>query len=187
MKKTLLALALIAPVLAGAADYQLDPSHTNAIFEIDHFGTSTNIGIFNNLEGVLSFDAKQQTGHINIDIPMSKLDTGRKQFDEHLKAADLFNAAQYPSMNFKSSKWHFNKGKVSKIEGILTLKGVSKPITLTASKFNCYNSPMFANKEVCGGDFSATIDRTLWGMDYLVKMGMSKTVNLTIHAEGVKQ
>ncbi len=186
MKKVLAALVLATPLLATAAEYSLDPSHTNATFYIDHFGTSTNFGIFNNLEGNLSFDAAKQTGKIDLIIPMSNLDTGRKQFDQHLQNADLFDAKKFPNMRFESSKWRFQDGKVTSIAGNLTIKGVTKPVVLTATKFNCYNSPIF-KKEVCGGDFTTTIDRTDWGMDYLVQMGMSKSVSLVIHAEGVKK
>ncbi len=186
MKKPLLAAVFAMPFFALASEYQLDPLHTNAIFEIDHFATSTNIGIFNNLEGKLLFDAQKQTGQIDLSIPLEKLDTGRAQFDNHLKSGNLFHASKYPNIRFKSSRWNFSNNKVTSIDGQLTIKGITKPITLVASKFNCYDSPMF-KKQVCGGDFTATIDRTQWGVDYLVNMGMTKNVKITIHAEAVKQ
>ena len=66
------------------------------------------------------------------------------------------------------------------------MKGVTKPVTLTTTKFGCYMSPVF-NVQVCGGDFSAKIDRTQWGVDYLVNIGMSKTVDISIQAEAIRQ
>nr|WP_281491773.1 YceI family protein [Wohlfahrtiimonas chitiniclastica] len=72
------------------------------------------------------------------------------------------------------------------LQGDLTLLGQTHPVTLTVERFNCYHSPIWQT-EVCGGDFSAEIDRTQWGMDFFVDKGMSKTVNLQIQAEAVKQ
>ena len=94
-------------------------------------------------------------------------------------------AEKYPNIVFKSTKWNFSEGKPASIEGMLTMKGVTKPVTLTTTKFGCYMSPVF-NAQVCGGDFSAKIDRTLWGVDYLVNIGMSKTVDISIQAEAIR-
>ena len=70
--------------------------------------------------------------------------------------------------------------------GKLTLLGQTHPVTLKANTFNCYQSPML-KREVCGGDFETTIDRTQWGMDYGVSFGMPKTVRLIVQAEAIKQ
>ena len=176
----------VVPLGALAADYDVDSSHTNARFAIDHFGASTNHGGFYNLSGRLSFDAQAQTGFIDLAIPVSSVNSGNRKFDSHLKSADIFNAAEYPEMRFVSSKWHFQNGKVSSVEGNLSLLGKTRPVVLKAEKFNCYQSPVL-RKEVCGGDFTATIDRTQWGMNYLVSMGMSKMVTLQIQVEAAKR
>lgn len=188
MKKVLSLLA-ISTVAANvfAADYKIDSGHTHARFAIDHFGTSTNHGGFYNLTGELKLDTKAETGFVDITIPVSSIDTSIEAFNQHLKSADLFHMEKYPTMHFVSDKWTFKDGKVATIEGKLTLLGKTNPVTLTATKFNCYNSPMFNNAEVCGGDFTATIDRTQWGMNYLVDMGMTKEVKLDIQLEAVKQ
>ena len=78
-------------------------------------------------------------------------------------------------------------GKVTKVDGNLTLLGKTNPVSLKATKFNCYNSPMLKNAQVCGGDFETTIDRTKWGMDTYVKMGFAKDVKLNIQVEAVQQ
>ena len=64
--------------------------------------------------------------------------------------------------------------------------GKTHPVTLKATKFNCYQSPMLKT-EVCGGDFETVIDRTQWGMNYLVNAGMTKNVKLDIQIEAAKQ
>lgn len=185
MKKSLL-LALAFAIPTFAADYTIDPAHANARFAIDHFGTTTNHGGFYNLTGEVKFDAKAQTGFVDVTIPIDTINTGVEAFNAHLKSADLFDIAKFPIMRFVSDKWTFQDGKVSMVEGKLTLLGQTHPVTLTATKFNCYPNPIL-KAEVCGGDFSATIDRTQWGMNYLVDIGMTKEVKLDIQIEAAKK
>ena len=175
---------------AHAATDEIDAAHTNARFAIDHFNTSTNVGDFFGLTGSMEFDKEARKGKIDITIPIDSLQTGSEAFTGHLKSADLFNAEAHPNMRFESTKFNYvGKGKsrkLSSVDGNLTLLGQTHPVRLKADKFNCYDSPM-AKAEVCGGDFSMTIDRTKWGMDYLVAMGMAKKVRIDIQVEAVKQ
>ena len=169
-----------------STSYKLDPNHTNVRFAIDHFGTSTNTGGFYGLTGDMEYNPAKRMGSINVDIPVNSLNTGSEAFDKHLKSGDFFDAEKYPTANFKSTKFHFKNGKVTKVDGNLTLLGKTNPVSLKATKFNCYNSPML-NAQVCGGDFETTIDRTKWGMDTYVKMGFAKDVKLNIQVEAVQQ
>ncbi|OOR87009.1 hypothetical protein B0181_11325 [Moraxella caviae] len=186
----LLAAAAIITGAAHAATYEIDPFHTNARFAIDHFRTSTNVGGFYGLTGEVEFDEAKRKGSVDITIPVDSLQTGSEQFTKHLKSADLFDAENHPTMRFVSTKFNYvGKGKarkLSSVDGNLTLLGQTHPVRLKAEKFNCYDSPML-NKQVCGGDFSTTIDRTKWGMDYLVAAGMTKKVRLDIQVEAAKK
>ncbi|WP_435939595.1 YceI family protein [Moraxella bovoculi] len=89
----------------------------------------------------------------------------------------MFNAEAHPNMRFESTKFNYlGKGKarkLSSVDGSLTLFGQTHPVRLKVNKLNCCDSPM-AKAGVCGGDFGTTIERTKWGMDYLVAMGMPK-------------
>lgn len=188
MKKTL-SLALLTATLSTAAladTYQLDADHTNARFAIGHFGTSTNHGGFYNLTGELTMDTAKGTGSLSIEIPVDSVQTGNAAFDGHIKSADLFNVEQYPTMVFKSTEWVFKDGQPDSVTGDLTLLGQTHPVTLQADNFNCYESPMFEGATVCGGDFSTTIDRTQWGMDFLVGP-IPADVRLDIQVEAIKQ
>lgn len=180
--------ALLGAAPAMAANYTIDSMHTNARFTIDHFATSSNIGGFYNLNGNVQYDAKAKTGFVDITIPVKNISTGRPAFDQHLQSADFFNAVQYPTMRFVSDAWHFDhNGKVKSVTGKLTLLGKTHPVTLKASKFNCYHSPMLKT-EVCGGDFETTIDRTQWGMNKFVDVIKgSRWVKLGIQIEAAKQ
>ncbi|MBP6083612.1 MAG: polyisoprenoid-binding protein [Providencia sp.] len=188
MKK--LALPLLASLfLVGtvqAAEYKLDPTHTKAVFYIDHFNTSTNSGGFHNISGDMTYSPEKEKGSINVKIPAETLNTGLTAFDNHIKSADMLDVAKYPAIEFKSTKWNFVDNKPVSIDGVLTMKGQSHPVQLKTTKFGCYFSPIF-KADVCGGDFETTIDRAQWGVDFLVKDGMTKNVTIKIQAEAIKQ
>ena len=182
---TLAALSM-GTAQAQSATYVLDPTHTFVTFEIGHFGTSTNRGRFDKKEGTVQFDRAGKTGKVDLTIDATSISTGTPPFDKHLQSADLFNAAKFPTIQFSADQFRFNGDKVSEVAGKLTLLGQTHPVTLKANTFNCYQSPML-KREVCGGDFEATIDRTQWGMDYGVSFGQPKNVRLIIQAEAIKQ
>lgn len=189
MKKTLIAaLALAAAGLAQAesASYAIDPTHTFATFEIGHFGTSTNRGRFDKKAGSVTLDKAAKTGKVEITLDMTSINSGTAAFDKHLQSDDLFAAAKFPTAKFVGDKFVFNGDKVAEVSGTLTLKDKTNPVTLKATNFNCYQSPML-KREVCGGDFEATIDRSQWGVDYGLNWGFPKQVKLIIQVEAVRQ
>ena len=177
-------MAVVNPATAGT--YAIDPSHTNAMFEANHYGTSTNRGRFGKAEGSVQFDRQAKTGSVEVSIDVAGLNTGTAALDKHLQSADFFNVASHPVVKFSGDKLSFTGDKVIEVAGMLTLLGQTKPVTLKANQFNCYTNTML-KREVCGGDFEATIDRTQWGMDYGVKYGMSKSVRIVIQVEAIAQ
>ncbi|MCO5109536.1 MAG: YceI family protein [Burkholderiaceae bacterium] len=191
MRTSFIALAAAAALVTGlaqaeSASYAIDPTHTFVTFEINHFGASVNRGRFDKKEGTVQFDRAGKTGKVEISFDATSINSGTPAFDKHLQSADLFNAAQHPKITFVSDKFSFNGDKVSEVSGQLTLLGKTAPVTLKANQFNCYQSPML-KREVCGGDFEATIDRTQWGMNYGVDWGFAKNVRLVVQVEAVKQ
>ncbi len=191
MKKTLLAFAALAALTTGAAQaevvsYAIEPTHTFVTFEIDHFGTSTNRGRFDKKEGSVQFDRAGKSGKVDVTIDVTSINTGTGPFDGHLKSAEILDAAKYPTARFVGDKFVFNGDKVSEVQGQFTLKGKTLPVTLKANKFNCYMNPM-VKREVCGGDFEATIKRSQWGADYGINYGFSDDMRLVVQVEAVKQ
>lgn len=191
MRKTMLALAaastfIVAAAPAHAANYAIDPTHTFVTFEIGHFGTSTNRGRFDKKEGTVQFDRAAKTGKVDISIDVKSINTGTPAFNKHLQSAELFHAAKYPTIKFSADKFTFAADKVSEVSGTLTLLGKTQPVTLKANQFNCYENPML-KREVCGGDFETTIDRTQFGLNYGIDWGFPKDVRLVIQVEALKQ
>lgn len=171
---------------AEVANYAIDPTHTFAAFEIGHFGTSTNRGRFDRKEGSVQLDRAAKTGKVEITLDISSINTGTEAFNKHLQSADLLDAAKYPQAKFVGTKFHFEGDKVTSVDGTLTLLGKTNPVTLKANQFNCYQSPMI-KREVCGGDFETTIDRTQFGVNYGIDWGFPKAVRIVVQVEAVRQ
>lgn len=188
MKKILLTALLAAAGLAQAAPatFAIDPSHTFVTYEISHFGTSTNRGRFDKKEGSVQFDRAAKTGRVEVTFDIASANTGFAAMNTHLLKDDLLAAEKFPTAKFVGDQFVFNGDKVSEVSGQLTLRGKTNPVTLKATNFNCYDSPML-KREVCGGDFETTIDRTQWGIDYGLAWGFPKNVKLIIQVEAVKQ
>jgi len=189
MKKALIAAAVLSVVgyaHAESATYAIDPTHTLVTYEANHFGTSTNRGRFDKKEGTVQYDKAAKTGKVEVTFETASVNTGVAPLNTHLQSKDFLDSAQFPTAKFVSDKFTFDGDKVSSVSGTLTLLGKSNPVTLKATNFNCYNSPML-KREVCGGDFETTIQRDQWGIDYGIKMGMKPDVKLLIQVEAIKQ
>ncbi|MGQ0708408.1 MAG: YceI family protein [Rhodoferax sp.] len=194
MRKSVSSVALATVAALGAApvaqaetaSYSIEPTHTFATFEIGHFGTSTNRGRFDKKEGSVTLDRAAKTGKVELNLDMTSVNTGTAAFDKHLQSAEIFNAAQFPQARFVGSKFSFDGDKVAAVEGELTLAGKTQPATLKATRFNCYQSPML-KREVCGGDFETTIDRSQWGVNYGLAWGFPKDVRIVVQVEAVRQ
>ena len=189
-KFSLLAVAVALGVAASAhaesATYAIDPSHTFATFEIGHFGTSTNRGRFNKTSGTVTLDKAAKTGALDVTVDTTSLDTGTAAFTKHISSEEILNVAANPTAKLVSTKFVFSGDKVVEIDGNLTLNGKTNPVVLKAQNFNCYQNPM-VKREVCGGDFDATIVRSQYGVSYGLNYGFPDNVHLVIQVEAVKQ
>jgi polyisoprenoid-binding protein YceI len=181
----LAALAVAGVSHAAPATYAIDPTHTFATFEVKHFGTSTNRGRFDKTSGTVTYDAAAKTGQANITIETGSINTGTAPFDAHLKSKDFFDAAAFPQATFASTKFVFDGDKLSEVQGNLTLLGKTQPVVLKAQGFGCYENPRL-KREVCGGDFVTTFQRSTFGMSYGIPF-VPDDVRMTIQVEAVKQ
>lgn len=186
--RTLLAAAALAATAAGAqaqsATYAIDPTHTFATFEISHFGASTNRGRFDKKTGTVQLDKAGKSGKVEITLETGSINSGTAAFDKHLTSKDFFNSAEFPTAKFVGDKFVFNGDKVAEVSGQLTLLGKTNPVTLKATNFACYDSPML-KREVCGGDFEATVVRSQYGMTWGLNYGFSDAVKVVIQVEAV--
>jgi len=168
LKRNLFAALLVAslPMAAQAADsYTMDPQHTYANFTISHLGFSIMHGRFEKSSGKLTLDRAAKQGVVDIAIESASVSTGFGKRDDHLKSPDFFNAAEFPSITYKSSAVKFKGDVPASVEGNLTMLGVTKPVTLTIDAFKCGAHPM-TKKELCGAAASAQIKRSDFGIKF---------------------
>ena len=190
MKKLSLLVAALgffaAAAHAESAPYAIEPSHSFATFEIGHFGTSTNRGRFNKTTGTVTLDKAAKTGALDVTVDTTSLDTGTAAFTKHISSDEMLNVTAFPTAHLVATKFVFNGDKIAEIDGNLTLMGKTNPIVLKAQNFNCYMSPM-VKREVCGGDFDATLVRSQYGVTYGLNYGFPDAMHLVIQVEAVKQ
>jgi len=170
---------------AESVTYKVETGHTYVTWEALHFGTSTTRGRFDKKDGSITIDRAAKTGKAEITIETASVNTGLTLFDKHLQGENFFKSVEFPKATFVGDKFTFDGNKVTAVAGTLTLLGVTQPVTLKATNFNCYENPFF-KREVCGGDFETTIARSAYGMTYGLP-SIPDNIRLLIQIEAVKQ
>lgn len=171
-------------LIAAQENYTLDPTHTYLHFGISHLGFSTMHGRFDKSSGQFSINFSAKTASVKVNIEAASINTGLEKRDDHLRSPDFMNAVEFPVVTYQSTKVIFDGDNPSIIEGNLTLLGVTKPVTLTITAFNCGTNPM-NNRAMCGMDAVGTMKRSNFGMTYALP-GVGDELKLTIEAEGYK-
>ena len=186
-----LAIALPPTVMANPESYTFDPYHTFPYFEIDHWGVSTVRGMFRKSSGKFTIDRTAKSGSVELLVETASIDTGDndkgsrpRARDEHLRTADFFNVAEFPRMTYKGTASKFTDDAPGEIIGSLTLLGVTKPLTLKVDRWKCRDNPI-NKRPMCGGDASATLKRSDFGMKYLVP-AVGDELKLVFALEGYK-
>ena len=168
--------------MATSGRYITDPNHTYVRFGVLHFGTSTVRGRFDDVRGTITWAQDPAERKAEFDIDMRSLNTGSDLFNKHLSSDEFFDVEKYPSARFVATRFIEEGGQLKRVEGNLTLHGQTQPVTLQCKRFNTYDSPIL-NTEVKGGDFETTIQRSQWGMDWGLKIGVPDEVQVVIQAE----
>ncbi|WP_374342268.1 YceI family protein [Azonexus sp.] len=154
-----LALAAAAPALAAPETYVLDGTHSFPRFSYSHFGYSTQLSRFEKTTGKIVFDKAAKTGAVDIVIDTKSVNTGYATFNEHIQGEDFLDTAKYPTATFKSTKVVFDGDKPVAVEGNLTLKGVTRPVTLTVTSFQAMPHPML-KKDAIGANAHVVVKRS---------------------------
>jgi polyisoprenoid-binding protein YceI len=180
-----LASAFATSAFAAPETYGAEPNHTYANFSYSHMGLSTQISKFSKTTGTVTYDKAAKTGSVDITIDMKSVDTGSNLFNGHIQGADFLDTATFPTATFKSTKVVFDGDKPASIEGNLTIKGVTKPVTLKVTHFVNMEHPM-AKKDAIGANATTVIKRTEFNAGkYAPAVG--DDVTITISIEAIKQ
>jgi polyisoprenoid-binding protein YceI len=180
-----LTAAFASTAFAAPETYNVEPNHTYANFSYSHMGLSTQISKFSKTSGTVTYDKVAKTGAVDVTIDMTSVDTGSTLFNGHIQGADFLDTAAFPSATFKSTKVVFQGDKPATIEGNLTIKGVTKPVTLTVNHFNNIAHPMM-KKDAIGANASTVIKRTEFNAGKYAPL-VGDDVTITISLEAIAQ
>jgi polyisoprenoid-binding protein YceI len=171
--------------VAAPVTYVIDGSHTLPRFEYSHFGYSTQLSRFDKTSGKITLDREAKTGSVEVEIDAKSVNTGYPVFNGHIQGEDFFNTEKFPTITFKSSAVKFKGDKLVSVQGDLTVKGVTKPVTLKVTSFKCMPHPMM-KKDACGANATAVVKRSDFNMGkYAPHVG--DEVTLTIPVEAVAE
>lgn len=177
---------------AQTSNWKIDPAHSGADFSIRHMGMTNVHGKFTNVNGAVTIDEKDfSKSSVNATVDVSTVNTGVDRRDAHLKSADFFEVAKYPTMTFVSKKIS-GSGDEYHVIGDLTLHGVTKTVDLTMEKPGKEQTGMDGKSIHRGFSATTTIHRQDFGLTWngTLKSGdnmLGDDVKVELDVEIVKQ
>jgi polyisoprenoid-binding protein YceI len=176
-----------AEATAKTATWTLDKAHAKISFAITHMMVSEIDGSFKDFDVKVS-NAKDDLSDAEIEFTakVSSIDTDNKMRDEHLNKSDFFHAEKYPELTFKSKSFKKTEGKHFKLNGDLTLMGVTRNVTFDAK---CAIGEHLMNKKtIAGVKVTGTINRADFGLGSgMPAIALSNEVNIVANAEFIKE
>ncbi len=180
-----LSAAAVAPAFAAPVSYGVEANHTFPRFSYTHLGFTTQQSRFDKTTGTVVYDKEGRTGSVNITIETNSVSTGSTLFNQHIQGEDFLDTAKYPTVTFKSTKVNFDGDKPVSIEGDLTMKGITKRVTLTVTRFLAAPHPI-QKKDTIGADAYTIVKRADFNMGKYAP-AVSDEVRIDIAIEALKQ
>ena len=166
----------------AAETYQLEKTHVDLLFSIDHLGFTQKHGSFRDLDATLQYDAAHpEKSEVSVTVKTDSLDTAFGPRDKDLKGDKFLDVAKYPEMTFVSTKVTPGPKQSLLIEGNLTLHGVTKPLALHATLNKVGPNP-FDQKPTLGFSATGSLKRSDFGISTYLPM-IGDEVTITIDAE----
>lgn len=187
MKKlSLLLAAILLSATAQAAEYKIDTSGAHAFvqFRIKHLGYSWLYGRFDKFDGSFFYDAaKPEASTVQVNIDTTSLNSNHAERDKHLRGADFLDVAKFPTATFKSTGFESLGDGKAKLTGDLTLRGVTKPITIDVKEIGGGQDPWGGMRHGFTG--TASFKLKDFGIDYDLGPA-SQVVEMILDVEGIK-
>jgi polyisoprenoid-binding protein YceI len=190
MSSTILTAPPAVPLSASSV-WNLDPAHSVAEFKIRHMMISYVKGKFSGLSGVLKLDEADYThSTVEVSIPADSVSTVDDNLDAHLKNADFFDVEQFPTLTFRSTSIRFSSGHDYTVTGDLTIRGVTKSVTLNVNDVSEPSKDPWGNLRI-GLSGSAKVNRKDFGLVWNAPLefgGMlvGEEVTLTLDVQFIK-
>jgi polyisoprenoid-binding protein YceI len=184
----LLTFATLASPEAFAVErFRIDPDHTFVHFAVVHTSVSSVRGRFAVVKGEAILDAAQRTATMSVDIDPHSVDTGVKKLNGILVGELFFDTARFRTAHFAGRAVSFADDVPTEFEGEATIKGITRPVHLTAERFVCKEVSILTLKRfVCGGDLTGTLKRSDFGLGKYSDM-VSDEVRITISVEAIRE
>jgi polyisoprenoid-binding protein YceI len=183
------AALLVAVASAGAlaADFALDPAHTNVHFAVSHFDISFVRGRFAKVSGKIEFDPERKAGTVDVRVDPDSIDTGNNTLDQVLRSAQYLDTGQFGEVRYSGNGFVYDGDKLTAVDGTLILRNVARPVRLTVQRFVCKDVRAgIVTRYVCGGEFRTTIKRSDFGMSFMLR-DVGDEVMLIINVEATRQ
>jgi polyisoprenoid-binding protein YceI len=175
--------------LPAAGTWVVDPGHAEVGFVGRHFGLTKVRGRFTGISGTVTIGERPEASHVEVTIDMASVSSGDRTRDDHLRSSDLFDVAHHPTASYRSTGVSID-GTTGRLDGELTIKGISRPVRLDVTYLGHVADPWGGERAV----FSATgrIDRHDWGLTWnmVLEAGgllVSKEITLELEVELVRQ
>jgi polyisoprenoid-binding protein YceI len=191
IKSLALAATLSVPSFAWATEYDIHPTNSSAMFSVKHMMVSNVRGSFSKVTGSVNLDEKDLTkSSVEAIIDATTVTTNDTSRDEHLRGADFFDVAKFPTLTFKSTKVE-KAGSDLKMTGNLTIRGVSKPVVLMVEGFTAESKDPYGNVKR-GGTATTKLQREDFGLKWNAALetggvAVGKEVSVTLEIELVKK
>jgi len=170
--------------------WQIDPGHAEVAFVGRHFMLTKVRGRFTGVTGAVTVADDPATSSVEVDIDMASVDSGDQTRDDHLRSADLFDVENHPTATFRSTRVTQSGSSTGEIAGDLTIKGVTRPVTLDVEYLGHVHDPWGNDRAI----FSAatTINREDWGLTWNMVLDaggvlVSKEIRIEIEVETIRQ
>ncbi len=176
-----LLVAFSAFAHAAPEIYVIDNSQTSSQFSFIYLGGSSQTHKFDKVSGKVVFDPVSRTGTAEVDIDASSVNTGYRILNSQLQSTAFFDTANHPTITFKSGKAVLD-GEETSMAGELTIKGVTLPVTLAISGFQCEQDATY-KVESCGAQATVTVRRSDFNMGKFAFLASNEiTLNMAIKA-----
>lgn len=186
--RALYAVFILSALSSGAlaAEFTVDQAHTSVNFEAPHLVVSKVRGRFDKVAGSFNFDEKtQKLDNVNVTIKTESVNTNEADRDKHLRSPDFFDVTKFPEMKFKSTKTIYKDDKPDKLEGDLTIRGITKKVTLDIDYKGAVTDPWGVRRVAFEAE--GKVDRKDFGLNWnksLDKGGVVVGDNIKIEIEG---
>ena len=184
-------LAVISMTFAVSAaaqeSYVVESTHSQPQWEARHIGYSLQRGSFGKATGKITLDRGAKKGSVDITIDAASIKSFDPRLDAVLKGERFFNVEKFPTITYTSTDVTFEEDRVVRVNGDLTMLGVTRPVVLQVADFKCGEQP-FNRKPMCGANASATIKRSEWGLTNGLNINNpSDEVRLLLPVEAYKE